>query len=253
MGTLLLVILWLCMSRQVQASAMDSDGGDSDLMPIQLISPAGGEEFLAGTKQKIYWTSTNKIDYVRIEYSLNNGEDWIVVVKSKIIDRPADYYMWEVPCTISDKAIVRVSDPYGPYDDSSLEPFSIIDAKPPAIELSLQTDKLWPPNGQMVEVGLSFALKDNCDPNPRVFVRITSDEPTLGSGLAPDAKIIDGKKVFLRAERANGGDGRVYLVTITATDSSGNSYSKNVAVKVNLREGIEAVDSGQFHDATSTN
>lgn len=251
LGTLFLVILCIFVPRQVRASALDSDGGEFDLMPLQLISPAGGEEFLAGTKEKIYWTATSKIDYIRIEYSLNDGQDWIVIVKSRIIDRPADYFVWEVPCTITDKAKVRVSDPYGPDDDSSLEPFAIIDAMPPAIELSPQTTKLWPPNGQMVEVGLSLAIEDNCDPNPRVFLRITSDEPTQGSQGAPDAKITDGKKVFLRAERANAGDGRVYVVTITATDFSGNSTSKSVAVKVNLREKKEAVDSGQFYDATA--
>ena len=187
---------------------------------------------------------------------MNNGDDWIVVIKSLKVDSPADYYRWQVPCTFSDTAKIRLTDAYGPDYDTSLEPFSIVDATPPSIKLSLLRNSVWPANGEMVNVGFSFAVEDNCDSSPRVFIQITSDEPTTpagDSGSAPDAKIIEGQGVLLRAERAEAGDGRVYVIGLTATDSSGNSSSASLAVKVNLTTDQGASDSGQFYDATSTN
>ena len=252
-------IFWLFMPKDTHVSGQESDGSDYDPYPIQLISPGGGENFLASTKQKIVFTSTSKIRYVRIEYSLDNGESWKRIVNSRIIDRPADYYLWEVPCTLSNSAKVRVSDPYGPDYDVSLEPFSIVDGTPPSLELSLAKNTLWPANGEMVDVGLSFTLGDNCDPNPRIFLEITSDEPPGsakgrgGSQIVPDATIMADHRVLLRAERSEDGDGRVYVLTLTVRDSSGNSAAATGEVKVNVSQDREAVDSGQFYDATRIN
>jgi hypothetical protein len=246
-------IFWLFMPKDMQVSADVSDGSDFDPYPIQLISPAGGEKFLASTKQRITFTTTNKIRYVRIEYSVDNGESWKRIVNSRIVDRPADYYVWEIPCTLSNSAKVRVSDPYGPDYDVSLEPFSIVDGTPPSVEFSLAKNTLWPANGEMVDVGLSFMVRDNCDPNPRVFLEVTSDEPpgsTKGHGgsqAALDATIMADRRVLLRAERAEDGDGRVYVLTLTARDSSGNAVAATRQVKVNLSQEMEAVDSGQFY------
>jgi hypothetical protein len=246
-------IFWLFMPNDMQVSGQESDGSDYDPYPIQLISPGGGEKFLASSKQKIFFTSTNKIRYVRIEYSVDNGESWKRIVNSRIIDRPADYYVWEVPCTLSNSAKVRVSDPYGPDYDVSLEPFSIVDGTPPSVELSLVKNTLWPANGEMVDVGLSFMVRDNCDPNPRVFLEVTSDEPPGsakghgGSQAALDATIMADRRVLLRAKRAEDGDGRVYVLTLTARDSSGNAVAATRQVKVNLSQEMEAVDSGQFY------
>jgi hypothetical protein len=111
----------------------------------------------------------------------------------------------------------------------------------------------------MVDVGVRFTLRDNCDPNPQVFLQITSDEPARsakghgGSQSAPDAKIIADRRVLLRAERSEDGDGRVYVLTLTARDSSGNAVAATSEVKVNVSPGREAVDSGQFYDPTLIN
>jgi hypothetical protein len=108
----------------------------------------------------------------------------------------------------------------------------------------------------MVDVGFGFSVSDNCDPTPHVFIKVTSDEPTTGgrvSELEADAKIATGNKIFLRAASSEEGDGRVYVITVTAADTSGNRASSNVAVKVNAALGKEAVDSGQYFDPTATN
>ena len=50
---------------------------------IDRLPPNGGENLLAGTNDEIRWTTTGDIDFVKIEYSNNNGIDWIEIVRKK--------------------------------------------------------------------------------------------------------------------------------------------------------------------------
>ena len=134
-----------------------------------------------------------------------------------------------------------------------------VDNTPPDISLSVDQDTLWPPNHKMVDVGFISEVLDYYDPYPDVSITVTSDEPTAtapgagGSTHSPDADITDDGSVFLRAERSGKGDGRVYEITVTATDAAGNTGSSKATVKVNHNKKKEAVDSGQSYDATDIN
>ena len=98
---------------------------------ITLLSPSGGETFNAESAQRISWQSTRKVEYVKIEYSVNDGKDWIEIVKSEKNDPPAGSYRWKVPCTPTDKAKVRISDVFGVSSDTNWKVFSIIcESKP---------------------------------------------------------------------------------------------------------------------------
>jgi len=44
--------------------------------------------------------------------------------------------------------------------------------------------------------------------------------------------VVDAHTERLRAERAGGGNGRVYTITITARDSAGSTSTRDVAVRV---------------------
>jgi hypothetical protein len=107
-------------------------------------------------------------------------------------------------------------------------------------------------------------VSDNCTSDPEIVVRITSDEPTASAGgagqnsPAPDAEILrdlDGniEGIKLRAERMSSGDGRVYEITILATDDCGNVGSASSTVSVPPADGQPAINSGQFYDATQVN
>ena len=64
---------------------------------------------------------------------------------------------------------------------------------------------------------------------------MTSNEPVLGQGNGdtfPDWIVVDDRHVLLRAEREGGGNGRIYTITITCTDSGGNSSTEEVEVTV---------------------
>jgi hypothetical protein len=111
--------------------ALESDsfgfrGEDRDFRKITIVSPLGGETFAAGSKQEISWQTSSSISYVRIQYSLDNGKKWIELVKNMKMDTTFGSHEWEVPCTPTTKAKIRVSDVYGPDRDVIINSFSII-------------------------------------------------------------------------------------------------------------------------------
>ncbi len=65
---------------------------------IAVVSPNGGEIWQAGSTKEIKWTS-NDIDKLKIEFSTNNGVNWLLITGSAIAD--SGYYNWEIPVTIS--------------------------------------------------------------------------------------------------------------------------------------------------------
>ena len=95
---------------------------------LTVVSPNGGEDLSAGTTQEITWSSQGTVDNVKIEYSVNNGADWIEIVASTENDGS---YIWEVPCNISDESLVRVSDADDSVSDESDAVFSISCELPP--------------------------------------------------------------------------------------------------------------------------
>jgi hypothetical protein len=114
---------------------------------------------------------------------------------------------------------------------------TVNDVEPPVItSVSASPDVLWPPNHKMREVTVVATATDNCDPDPDCEVTaVSSNEPVTGRGygnFAPDWILTGGQTVSLRAERAGFGDGRIYSVTDTCTDGSGNGSSAVVEVTV---------------------
>lgn len=98
------------------------------------------------------------------------------------------------------------------------------DTTPPTVTCSATTSTLWPANHSLVDIGLRMTVSDNLDPAPRIAVSVFSNESNneAGSGnLSPDGRITS-TQVLLRAERSGSGNGRVYVVIVKATDSSGN-------------------------------
>ena len=154
---------------------------------------------------------------------------------------------------------------------------TVIDTTPPVIGgLTASPDCLWSPNHKMVDVVLDIDVSDNCSATENIDVKIsaagvTSDETTAsirgagrkGGGVSlhvPDAEIISGDIVSLRAERSGTGDGRVYeiIADVKATDSDGNSTTTTglkiqVVVPHDEADNCSAVDNGQKYNATEAN
>ncbi len=119
---------------------------------------------------------------------------------------------------------------------------TVVDTTPPEISVSLDQTVLWPANHKMVEINATVEVTDICDTNPTfVLTSITSSEPDDANGNG-DGNTIDDiqgadfgtadTSFMLRAERAGGGEGRVYTITYTGIDSSNNMTDAVVEVFV---------------------
>ncbi len=106
---------------------------------------------------------------------------------------------------------------------------ALLDTIPPTATLRVGVDQLWPPNGELVDVGLFVHASDEGKLLPEVRIAVFSDEGDDPN--SPDA-ILDGDKLMLRAERHGAGDGRVYLIAVVVTDVGGNTGSACAAVTV---------------------
>jgi hypothetical protein len=90
---------------------------------LTITSPNGGETWAAGTPQDITWSSDH-ISFVKIEYSTNNGDSWMVITENTSSD---GLYSWTtVPNNPTTSARIRITDAVnGSPEDISDAAFSI--------------------------------------------------------------------------------------------------------------------------------
>lgn len=150
----------------------------------------------------------------------------------------------QVNCEVRDgmvfgnTAIIKslVPDPEGDEEEDDSETVQTTASNPPPMitGASVSPSSLWPPDHKLVNAAVSYKVVDNCGP-VTTRLSVTSNEPVNGTGdgdTAPDWEVVNNRLVRLRAERAGNGSGRVYTITITATDSAGGLSTRNVIVKV---------------------
>ena len=138
----------------------------------------------------------------------------------------------EGPFALGETEIV-VSEPVVPADAGAAETrevcrstLTVVDTTPPSA--TPLHGELWPPNHTMhaITAQQCAGAVDVCDPMPAVhFTDAASDEPVdaEGDGSQEPDIVFDGpKRVWLRAERQGGGNGRVYTLGFSARDDSGN-------------------------------
>ncbi|EPA04773.1 cadherin-like domain-containing protein [Candidatus Nitrosarchaeum limnium] len=115
------------------------------------------------------------------------------------------------------------------------------------------TPYIWPPNHKMVSIGATMNTSDVDGDTVTVTISsIFQDEPTNGLGdgdTSPDANLALGQ---VRAERSGTGDGRVYVITMTASDGHDGTCSGTVQVIVpqSMKKPISAVNSGTTYNST---
>ena len=112
---------------------------------------------------------------------------------------------------------------------------SILDTIAPVISpVTATPDRLGPPNHKMIDVTVAYTATDFSGA-PVCSLSVASNEAANGTGdgnTAIDWMVIDAHRVQLRAERAGGGTGRVYTITIRCADATGNATSATGTVSV---------------------
>lgn len=134
---------------------------------------------------------------------------------------------------------LSVTDDKGASDSCSAM-VTVVDVEAPSIDVAVSPEVLWPANHKMVPITATVTTADVCDANPAVsLVSITASEGdnVLGDGNTSDdiqgADFgTDDRAFSLRAERSGKGTGRIYTITYSATDASGNAASASAAVTV---------------------
>jgi hypothetical protein len=113
---------------------------------------------------------------------------------------------------------------------------------------------IWPPDHKMVKIAINGVTDpDKGDTVSLKATGVTQDEPlnrTADGNTTPDAGITTAGAVSVRAERQGTGNGRVYVISFTATDNHGATCTGHVSVAVpHDQSGRPAVDSGQKYNS----
>lgn len=115
----------------------------------------------------------------------------------------------------------------------------VIDTIPPTIDVSLSPNVIWSPEHKMRRIDATVAVQDNCPVTSFQLVSVTSSEPDDTTGDGKFINDIQGaspgtadQTFFVRAERMQGGPGRIYTATYKAEDGSGNEATDSAVVFV---------------------
>jgi RHS repeat-associated protein len=117
---------------------------------ITVISPNGGEVWEAGSVYPVTWQSSGDIDVVHIDYSIDNGLNWMSITPSTLNDGSYD---WTVPDTPSETCLVRIK---GSSDiiipDTSDAVFTIVSPVNPILTVN------YPNGGETLFIGSTYEL-----------------------------------------------------------------------------------------------
>lgn len=110
---------------------------------------------------------------------------------------------------------------------------TVADTTDPVItEVTTNPKTLWPPNHKLRDVTVNVEAEDACGEVTTKILSVTSNEEGEG-----DWVIVDDDTVKLRSERLGKGSGRVYTITVEATDEAGNTTTETTEVTVPKSQG----------------
>ncbi len=117
-----LVSLIILSSCKFKETTTPTEPGTGDTT-IKVVAPNGGESLAEGSSYQIKWTGTGTL-LVRIQYSIDNGTNWLLVVDS--LNNTGIYNWFPIPNTISSQCLVQVSSLDGVSSDRSDNVFAIV-------------------------------------------------------------------------------------------------------------------------------
>jgi endo-1,4-beta-xylanase len=111
-------------------------------------------------------------------------------------------------------------------------PLERLDYSPPSITVNLSPSTIVSQGNKLIAIHVSFTIKDDYDRLPEIRLEsITANEP-LDADDIRDASIgLDDRYIKVRATSKNTA-GRIYTLTYSATDASGNQTMASANVTV---------------------
>lgn len=122
----------------------------------------------------------------------------------------------------------------GPSSWSYTGQIERLDTTPPTVSVGVSPATLRPPNNKTVPITVAITVKDNYDPKPEIKLEsITANEPLGKDDILGAAFSTDDRSFSLMATRAGtSASGRIYTITYSATDASGNRSMATATVTV---------------------
>jgi hypothetical protein len=112
---------------------------------------------------------------------------------------------------------------------------TVVDSTAPTVSgFSLVVPPMWPPDGTLQAVTVNYSATDACGPGVTCVLSVSSNQPQTGLGnsdVGPDWVIVDNYTVKLRREYFWTVP-RIYTITLTCTDASGNQTVNTATVVV---------------------
>jgi hypothetical protein len=187
------------------------------------------QESYAGTQVTLNGTATD-ICSTRFNFTWSEN-DTVLVTETNVTDTTLTYIFSSGTHIVT----LNATDMAGNTGAANVI-VTVIDTTPPEINITATPSNLWPPNHKYAEVQINLTVYDNADPSPTIaFVSITSNEPDNGNGdgnTTNDIVVVNDFTFNLRAERSGTNSGRIYTITYSATDASGNYATASVTVQV---------------------
>lgn len=229
--------------RVVVSGALDTGGGGggggggeeppADTVPPETSITSDVPEFIDASPLGITYTGSDNVtpvEALEYSYSVSDGGSW----SAWSTDTEA------VVGGLSDDGThsfqVKARDEAGNEDSTPAETSFTVDTTPPSLTLSEPNPStLWPPNGRMKAVSFSGrAVDDGSGLDTVTYTMIDEYGQFASSGsVATSSTGSFSFGLSLQARRdANDHDGRVYTVSVTATDAVGNSVARVVTVTV---------------------
>ena len=118
------------------------------------------------------------------------------------------------------------------YPGNLTVPLERLDNSPPSLTVNLSPNTILSQENKFVAINVTFAIKDDYDRMPEIKLQsITANEPLEADDIR-DANIgLDDRYLKFRAESKTP-PGRIYTVTYSATDASGNQTTASATVTV---------------------
>ena len=140
-------------------------------------------------------------------------------------------------------------------DNDMMRQFTVVPPKGPkpvVASARAEPSRLWPPDLSMVPVKITGVVDSSGAPAVVHVTGVTQDEPVSHRAAADgcmDAQVVNGQ-LFLRRERQDDGNGRIYRVAFTALSRDGGTADGSVLVSVPRAANVrQAVNDGQIYNA----
>lgn len=221
---------------------------------LLLYAPNGGEVWDGGDSRWITWASSGDFTDVGIDYSVDGGEAWILVIEQTEDD---GVHEWTVPDTPSDLCLVRVRDGEGTASDVSDEAFRI---RPAVTWIAVQPSSGTIDEGDQVEIEITldpaslpggvhqaYLLISHNGGDP-IVVPVTID--VFEIAVDPVLSIVECTADVILAP---GGNGEVLAVTVTLLDGDGRPIEEVPAERIDVTlTGISSLGQDMLFCATGT-